>query len=546
MNQRGSVMAGVIVIGLLISCCALGAYTAARLSRRSAQARWINAQAELTVMSALEMSATWFDAQERGSLIPPPRLDQLERHTRRADPANLRYRESGGAPLRPPLLSADGQFLGTPEQPDACVSDSDWLHQLSLALDPSSRSRVTSICWFAPPPASNGQTLASIDAVVTTALPSATELVLRARAELVALADARSDRPVIVLEDATWLGDARWEQGEGVIGGTLHAAAMADAGSPGGIPWGTVDRPIEDLDEPQLSVWRALPGVVPDPWWRARIGGEWIEAPPTSGRCAQPWPFGPRRTPPEDPSKEHDHSGAFVRCSSSQPLESIPGAWEALRGARVRGVIAVVEDPSDSSCFRIDDAGSCRALESLTPANGALTWIQTAATRTTPLRLQLHGGRGVIAIRGADLELEAARFQRSDAGAPGDPRNPRGEERPSRSTDFVSRLSRADSSCDRWQVEAWGDPQVGPLPSLRWSCAESDWSWLGAIATDQLLMVGGGVRIAGQLRAQRLRVDGETLPVRVIALDGLAESAEGWPGFPGVPRVLAVDRRLLH
>jgi hypothetical protein len=69
---------------------------------------------------------------------------------------------------------------------------------------------------------------------------------------------------------------------------------------------------------------------------------------------------------------------------------------------------------------------------------------------------------------------------------------------------------------------------------------------LGAIATDQLLMVGGGVRIAGQLRAQQLRVDGETLPVRVIALDGLAESAEGWPGFPGVPRVLAVDRRLLH
>ncbi len=577
-GERGIATLAVIVIGLLVTVTVLGGFGLARLSRRAAQLRIARAQAEQAAFTAIGAAAQWFEVTERGSLVAPPSIDEIDREqravdpdrdgfgvpwTRAASPWNVRYRERGGDPWRPPQQQGpDDSFVGTSAGPDLCLqrdgTGSARLALLARLIDPSGTIALQRICWFAPQANLERSAFATIEAVAEARIAGAPFPALAvARGELAWLSAPRYDRPLVIESDATLSGATAWRRGEALIGGTVTAAPETIDAWPGSIPWQAPDLPLHDDDDADgtaddfdrngagdLAEWRAASGTVIDPWWRARIGGGLIGAPVASGTCASPWPFGPRRTPPVAPSKRFERSGVFVNCASAERPAAIPRAWLDAAPSGVRGLLSYEEDADRPGCFRLDRVGNCATLEAVLPPLGGLALVRAAATRTDPLQLTLRGSRGAIVVIGADLTLRGASQQRFVDHAPGDPRDTRGVERNASRRDDLAPLTPLDGTCQSWDAAAWVTHSAASDPHDRFDCGPVDRHHVGLIATDRDLRLEDGLQLTGQLRARNLIGSAGLESIEIWAEPALDADPALRFGPPGMPRVLVLDRRL--
>ncbi len=570
----------VVVIGLLVMVTALGGFGLARLSRRAAQLRVARVQAEQAAQLAVAATAQWFEVTERGSLVAPPVLDDLDRDqravdpdrdgvgvlwTRSAAPWNVRYREHGEDPWRPPQArGADDSFAGTSAGPDLCLTrngaGAGRLAALANVIDSTGAVTLQRICWFAPQANLERAAFATVEAVAEVRVAGAAFPALAvARAELAWLEAARYDRPLVVESDATLRGAFAWRRGEAAVGGTLSVAPETIDAWPGGIPWRAADAALHDDEDadgsaddfdrnglPDLEEWRSSPGTVIDPWWRARIGGGLVGAPAVSGPCVAPWPFGPHRSPPEAPSKRLERSGVFVNCVTTDTLRAIPAAWRDAVHSKLRGVLSYEEDIDRLGCFRLDGLGECAALDELLPAAGGLVLVRAAPTRTDPLTLTLRGSRGAIMIEGADLIVRSAGHRSVRDQSPGDPRETHGVERAASRRDDLAPLAPLDSRCQSWSVGPWVTWGAASDPRDRFECGSSDRDHEGLIATDRELLLEGPLELAGQVRARTLVGSADPEPIEVWAGPALVGDPAFRFGPPGMPRVLVLDRRIAH
>ena len=570
-GEEGAALVAVLVVSLLVGSLAAGCWHYTHLRLAAARARLAEAQAWWIARGAVRVAASWFEADERGALVPPPPLAALDRNRRRIDPdgdgrgplwsaapdprQRVRYHETGRAPFRPPDGPAwEDRFVGTAAGPDALLArDAEparaVLAGLSAALDPGGGAEVVRIAWFGPRPGAAPGALATIEVVVERARPPWGTMAARIRAEAVRIDWKRPERALVVAGDAEFLGAATWRRGDSVIGGTLRTGGIVPGTWPGGIPWLGRDRPLRDdadgdgtADDADadgradLEAWRALGGDVPDPWWRGRVGGGWpgiAESPPAT--CAPAIPFGPRASPSRSPVKDRERSGLLVGCGGPTP-DPLPASWLRLARLGVRGTVHAVEEPGGSGMFRRDGEGSAKTPAELMPPSGALLGLARPGA-SGPLRLRLSGGRGALAVEG-DLALEAVASRAYPDVPPAAVRDTTGDDRAGAIADDALDLAASGAGCRGWQVGPWraGPQPTGPAASR---CTPRDAAFRGVVAASGRITATGPLRVVGQVRAASIVLDGSAGEVEIVA-DGAADPlVTGRPGPPGAPRIVA-------
>ncbi len=572
-REGGAALVAVLVVSLLVGGVAVTAWQYAGTRLAAARARIARVQAAWLARGTVRVAVAWFEADERGALIAPPGLAALERSLRRIDPdgdgtgplwsdasgaRRVRYRDAGGAPFRPPDGPAwEDRFVGTADGPDvlldrAAVAARPTLVALEQALDPRGTHRIARLAFFGPRPGASPETLATVEAIVEQPRPPWGAMRAAARADAVRVEWDRPERALVVAGDLVIEGDAGWRRGEALVGGDLRTGGAIPAGWPGGIPWLGIDRPLrddadgdgtaDDADgdgQPDLAFWRSLPGDVPDPWWRARVAGAWpgIAASPAS--CGPAIPFGPRGTPPRPASKTAERSGLMVGCGPFD-VEAVPPAWRRIARSGARGTVIAVESGTTPGLFLRDGEGTGRPLLDLMPARGALLLARRTGA-SGPLDLQLAGEIGALVIEGGAV-IEVATAREAGAVPPSAVRDTGGEDRPGAVADDALDLAATGPSCDEWSVGPW---RAGPRPEgpAGTGCPDRPAGFHGLLASEGAMTLRGPARIAGQLRAAGLRLDG-TAGAAVVAADGAADPlVAGRPGPPGAPRVIPLRVR---
>jgi hypothetical protein len=291
---------------------------------------------------------------------------------------------------------------------------------------------------------------------------------------------------------------------------------------------------------PYLAQWRALPGDVPDPWFRARVGGEWDGLTAPAGACVAPFPFGPRAVPAAPASKPADRSGLFVRCPASS-AGTLPGRWAALAGAGSRGFWTAEEDASVPDAYRVDGAGPALRIADVLPRSGGAVLLVPSPARMTPTFLALTGGRGAVLVSRGDLALTGTGTALRASPAPGDPRDTGGAERVAALADGYLEAAPAAGDCVGWVIGEWRDPSAGTADRLH-ACPAAALHWEGLVAGAGRVAVTGPFDMLGQLRAETLAADGIAGAVLVMAPAAGADPLVR-PGPPGAPRVVATGVR---
>ncbi len=578
-GEGGAVLVAVLVVAALVMAAALAARFLADARLRAERRTLARQQALLLAGSAARGVAGWFEEQERGALrgAPPPGLGRRDR--RRVDPDgdgrgvpfheapspwNVRWKDPPAVVFRPPDGPAPGDRLaGTPDGPDwelASVdgpASAEWLDGWARLLDPGGRGRLVRVALCGPRPGAPGGTLGRVLVTVEADLPGgAIPVRARVAADLVAVPVEDLRRPLVVRGDARLAGDVAWERGEAVVGGDFSAPVGIEDGWPGGIPWAGPDRPVrrdmdgdgtdDDLDGDGTGdwiAWRELPGPVPDPWWRARVGGGWTGRFAAPGSCRAPWPFGPRSDPPAPPTRE-DRSGFLLGCPVRPFPAPVPAAWWRLAAAGVRGTARLVEDPERPGWFRLDGAGRSRPLAELLAATGGLRRIEPAPGRSRPLVLVLDGVAGGILVRGIPVVRAVAGRRTVPGGgrAPADPADTGGTDRPGVVGDPRLALSDPDGSCTGFLPGEW---TVGAALVEPRACPPLGAALDGVLAVEGTLRLAGPLAITGQVRAETLDADGRVGPVRWVGIPAAGATPARRPGIPGAPRVLVTGLRAL-
>lgn len=573
--EAGSAALAVVVLSLIVAAAGVGAITLARWQLAAAQRRVALAQLRWLGRAAVAAVGGWFEAPERGALVPPPAASQVIRDRRRVDPDgdgagtlwsratrpwNCRYKETRPERLFRP---ADGpepedQFLGAPDGPDIVVESragSHVLDELARALAPVTNFHVVQVIFFRPPPRAGPRALATVEVRLERVFPGGGATRVRARGEVLRIDWGRVDRPIEVARDAVFTGESCWRRGEAMIGGDLVADPVVWSRWPGGIPWLAPDQPLRDDADADgtpddadgdgavdLEAWRLAAGFVPDPWWRGRVGGRLVSSPPPSGPCQSPFPFGPRADPPAPLSKSGDRSGLFVLCPSSALGPPIDAVWLELAEAGVRGAWRADEDAVALGSFRLDGIGARRALADVLPRRGGVVALTPAPGRTTPLEVVLAGRAGAVLWRGGDGDARGGDPSPTVDAAPGDPRDTRGDERAGREGDDYAALREA-GGCESWDVAPWQQDGEPSTAAARHPCGDADAHFTGLLAASGRLRLVGPVTVLGQVRAGALTADGAEGAARVLAVAVSAVEGRDRAGPPGAPRVRVADRR---
>ncbi len=571
-RERGSAVFSVIVVGLLVAAAGLGALALGEARLRAARRRAAAEQARLVARAAVSAIGAWFEARERGALVAPPAVTDVDRDARRIDddgdgagpawfaapaPWNVRYRDGApGALFRPPDAGPDGAFVGTPDGPDVALdahgAGAAVLDELSRALDPRGAVQLVRAALFRAPAWAGADALATIEVRASSAIGGAAPALAIARGEVRRVDWSRPDRPLVAEGDVHLVADARWTHGEALAGGALDADWSA---WPGGAPWLAPDRPLRDdadgdgVDDdvdgdgtPDLAAWRAAPGTVPDPWFRARVGSLLAGAPDPGVPCGAPFPFGPRRSPPAPPSRGADRSGIFVRCPAGGPVSAVPAAWPRLGGLGVRGVARAVEDPTRPGWFRLHATTAAQPPDALLAATRGVLVLVPDPARTAPLDLDFGGGAGGgFVLTAGDLRLRGTVAGPGAAEGPGDPRDAAGAERAPAPADEALEAEPWDADCSAWDVQRW-TPVALRTPHRRHACTALQRHWQGLLAAAGAVEGAGPLVVEGQIRGRTVRLDGSAGPVR-IASDPAASDPAVRAGPPGAPRVVVTGRR---
>ena len=579
-KDRGAALVASLWIAMLVGALAIGAWTVADARLSAARGRADAARAEAFARAAVQAAAAWFEDEERGGLVPPPRRDDVLRDLRAIDPDgdgeglrwsaertpwDVRYKDGAGAEdlFRPPDgPSPRDRFVGTADRPDVLLeadgAGAFVLRRVAAALGAPPGARVERLAVFGPARggrpgcAIGGEELATVEAAVSWPTSGGMRTRAAARGEVVRVEWGRLDRPLEVAGDAHFLGAAGWGRGEAFIAGDLFAPAVTWSHWPGGVPWRAIDAPLRDdengdgLDDdadgngaPDLEAFRSAPGAVPDPWWRGRVGGRWHGAPSAAGACLAPLPFGPRATPPAPPAKQGDRSGLFVACPLPAPAPLDPG-WEELARLGRRGAGVVEEDARAPGVFRIDGAGRALALDAL--PDGALWWTVPSATRRVALDLPGLGRCGAWCVAEGDATLALGRAVPRPLGAPGDPRDTRGQSRPGEAGDDHLPIAREP---DGWQPSRWKGPSGLPAPERWYPEPAASVAFEGLVATPGELAVVGPGLLLGQVRAGGFRLDGTAGPAEIRAGRFARDDPRTRPGPPGAPRIVARGLRVV-
>ncbi|MBP7147015.1 MAG: hypothetical protein KBD01_05685 [Acidobacteria bacterium] len=570
-RERGVALVIVLLVALLVCAAGAGAWSAAAFGLAGARRRLAVAQAGRTARSAACAVAGWFEAAERGSLVPPPGTSAASTELRRVDPDgdgegeawsdadppwDVRYKEGEGAAawFRPP----DGpgprdRLLGTADGPDLVVADAGdgtrVLDALTRALAPVDGERIVRVALFAPPADAGALALATVEVEVEHRAGRAFPVRARARAEIVRVDWGRLDRPLVVAGDASFLGEAGWRRGEAVVAGDLAADTATLAGWPGGVPWLAPDRPLRDDNDgdglpddadgdglPDLESWRDLPDAVPDPWWRGRIAGAWPGIAAAPRPCEAPFPFGPRASPASAPDKTADRSGVFVACPAAEPPVALPADWAALARAGARGLRWAVEREDRPGEFELDGLGAPRRLDALWNERGGACLLTLASSRSVPLDIPLRGQRGALLVEGGDVRLAGDATRNEPDLAPEDLRDTRGADRPAGAGDDALPV---EPDGRGWSVGPWGETDPDPRHGL----PDAPRHARAVVACAGRLEAGAPLDLAGQLRAGELRLDGTTGPVTVWADAAFRDDPGRRPGPFGAPRVAARNVR---
>jgi hypothetical protein len=570
-RERGGALVAAVMVTLLVTAVGVGAWSSAQARLKAARWRLARAQAAWAGRGAVRVVASWFEAVERGSLVPPPARDVALRDRRRIDPdgdgagppwrdadppLRVRYREGAGALFRPPDgPGAADRFLGTPDGPDVLLErgprGAAALNALATAVAPELPLVLSRVALFRPPDRAGPRALATIALTAAVPVAGAGQARVELRGEAVAFDWDRLDRPLVVAGTARFAGEAGWRGGEAVIGGDLLAGGTVEAGWPGGIPWLEPDRPLRDdadgdgtADDADgdgtadLPGWRDAPGTVADPWWRGRVAGGWSGVAPAIGGCRPARPFAPRRSPPAAADKPRERSGLMVGCPASP--EPVPPHWQRLAASGRRGALLAIEDPARPGLFRLDGIGPAVPPLALLPPGGGLLRLLPDPARSSTLTLILEGGRGAILVDRGPVALTGERRRRHVDARPAAPRDTAGADRPFGVDDERLGLTPAAPGCADWEVGAWQEPEPPPAAS---HCGERAVHWHGAVAVDGEVSVQGGVQLLGQLRAGALAVDGTVRAAGIRTPGAWVLAAGTRAGPPGAPRVLLTGLR---
>lgn len=577
-GEQGTALIAVIIISLLVAASAITTWQLGRARHRAATARAAREQAAWAARGAVRIAVGWFEAAERGSVVAPPGIDAVSRERRIVDDdgdgsgllwsdesgaRKVRYKESDARLFRPPDDGAlEHRFVGTAEGPDLVieregVESRAVLDALGAAIALRGTTRVTGVRVFAPAPGSGPGVLATVEVLTETPRPGGAPARAVARADAWRIDWDRPERPLVVAGSLELAGDASWRFGEALVGGSLVASPATVATWPAGIPWLAPDRPLRDDNDgdgiaddadgdgiDDLELWRVLPGVVADPWWRARVAGGWSSVAPAPSACGPALPFGPRRTPPDPPSKTDERSGVMVGCPVAS-LEPVPEAWLRLAGLGVRGAARALPDPDDATRFVL--AGSSRAGTTLGDllgqVRGALAVDPPSGTAAAPLVVEAQGQSGALLAPGRDVVVRPSATTTLAPNAPDVPRDTQGVERAPSSADDWLDLAPAGLGCALgFDPGAWTAASSGSPPGVL-TCEDEAWGFVGLLAASGSVTLESGVRVLGQVRAGSARLDGTTDTVLVRALPDGTAAAPPRGGPPGAPRVVPLRVR---
>ena len=575
--EKGAVLVAVLVLSGLVMAAALAGWCLADARLRAERRDGARFEALLLARAAARGVAGWFEEEERGTLggRPPGGLGCRER--RRVDPDgngrgvpwreaappwNVRWKDPPAVPFRPPDGPAPGDRLaGTLAGPDWVLDAGDgprekrWLLDRSRLLDPGGRARLVRVALCGPRPGAPPGTLGRVVVVAERPVPGGVPARVRVAGDLVAVPAEGLRRPLVVAGDLRIRGQVSWERGEALVGGDFLAPPGIERGWPAGIPWLAPDRPLrrdndgdgtgDDADGDGVVdwvAWRDLPGPVPDPWWRARVGGGWPGRFPAPGSCRSPWPFGPRAVPPRPPTRE-DRSGFFLGCSVNPFPEPVPSGWWRFAGAGVRGTARLVEDPDRPGRFRVDGAGPARPLAALLAETAGLRRLEPVPGRVHPLEIVLDGVVGGLLVRGVAVRARpGSRLVPTARRAPADPADTGGADRPGTPGDPRLSLRDPGGSCAGFVPGDWSDGRALPDPR---PCPSRGAALDGVLAVAGDLRLEGGLVVAGQVRAGTLAAGGPAGPVLLVAVPAAGSSPSNRPGIPGAPRVLVTGLRVV-
>jgi hypothetical protein len=566
----------ILIVSLLIGAIGVGVWSLAHVRLVSARRRARLERAETVARSAVLVAAGWLEAGDRRVLLDPPTLASLDRERRRPDPDgdgegdlwsdsdpphDVRFKDGAltsdgvfGAPDGP---DSRDRFLGTPDGPDVEIEDApgagqDYLARLSRLIDPYGLVHVRRIRFFRPPATAPGSALATVEARCGTRLPGGVPLTVRARGEVHRISWGRPGRPVLVEGTATFSGDARWEWGEAVIGGDLHAPEATWRHWPSGVPWAAADRPMrrdndgdgtaDDRDGDAVADWEAWRDVgepVPDPWWRARVGGVWPDVSSAPASCGPAFPFGPWADPPQEPVKDGERSGVRLACPPTAPIEPFPTEWRALARRGPRGIARYVEDPDQEGWVLLNGRGEAQPVEDVVPTDGGVVWLELAPGRSDPLQQTFSASQGGLLVSGGDLVVtggtrrERSRVRPTDLTDP--PEDPGGA---------YLRTTMSDMAGRAWTTEDWFEADDGPGRLGPDEIGTEPVHFHGLLAVDGGLTITGDYRHAGVVRARRLTGDAEAEQIVVWAACAPKTTARWGP--PGAPRVRVGNLRVVR
>ncbi len=581
--RGGVVLPMLLVLTLLLVSAGVGAFFAVRLGGLAAERRERRQAAEDAARAVLALTASWFEREERGALAPPPADAAWDREQRvidldgdgagptwRGAPAPWRVRLAEGEPVErafgaPARLGAPGpteRFVGTRGGPDLVLARP----RAARALDAIAGTlglgelEVVGVRLYRPPAiGAPAHALARVEVAVRAPVAGQHGVLVRAAGEIVRVDWRRPARPLVTRGDMRLIGSASWRGGEALVGGDLDAPLASASSWPAGVPWLAPDRPLredadgdgvpDDIDGngmPDFEAWRTLPGAIPDPWWRARVGGGWAQHGAVSGTCVMPWPFGPRRTPPEAPSRNEERSGLFLRCAPAVTPEPMPMSWRALARKGRRGVRRFVEASPGADRFREDGLGPSRPARDLLPQDGAVHLLVSSRAARGDGALELRGvsGRGVFLVLGSALRLVGGAPQRVTLAAEGLLRDTAGQARAGAAGDDALPLESV-AGCVGWRALAWrnGASVVDPGPA---PCGAAHVDFEGLVASSEQVELVGPWRQWGQVRAAELVADGAAGEVLLEARHGPGTAHGRWPGPPGAPRVRLASVQILR
>ncbi|MDQ7008283.1 MAG: hypothetical protein Q9Q40_13750 [Acidobacteriota bacterium] len=567
-GERGSALLAVLVVSLLLSATAVGLWLMVQGASRGAARRGRQALARRAATSVLVIAARWFEWEERSGLVAPPAVEEVDRGRRQVDPDgddrgtpwslapppwNVRYREGGGALLRPP----DGpdpvdRLVGTAGGPDVELREDDpaatgKLAAIEAIIAPGGGLRLVRLAIFGPPAWAGKEGLARVEVEVRAEAPADVGVRVRARGLVRHVDWGRPDRPLLVRGDASWGSGAPFRGGEAVVGGDLRVAAGSWARWPSGVPWAGVDAPLrrdndgdgsaDDRDgdgRGDFEQWLTLADPVADPWFRLRIGGGW-NGPAASGPCATPFPFAPWRTPPVAPRRDDEHSGVWLECPAAG-LEPVPVSWRRLVRRGVQGVQRWVQEAAGT--FRLDAVGPSKSLGDILPRGGGVVLLELE-DGAAPLEIVAEGLEGAVLLVGdRGVRLRGATTRGKELRVDPQVGDSAGEDRRAGPGDPFLDLTPDGLSCLGWHPGDWRSP-TAPRPPRR-DCGRRGLHLDGLLATEGLLELAGAWEGEGALRAASLEVD-ESLGPATVRPAACPPSGRRRCGPPGAPRVLLSD-----